>query len=197
LIVAFWFILQTLRQFGRARRLRDAGWVLSLTVQAFIRLVRARIAFSRLAARELPARNAAAAGADRAEQADELLADRIGFVVARLAKRLPWRSDCMIQAIAAQDWLAGKGMASEIRIGVERPHDGPFPAHAWLVRKERVITGGEILRLPRSRFAPLPVRGSGAIRRCSCEFSSSSASPCRSRRSCRRPRRCGRRAPRA
>ncbi len=101
MIVAFWLILQTLRQSGRALRLRDAGWVLSLTVQAFIRLVRARIAFSRLAARELPARNAAAAGADRAEQADELLADRIGFVVARLAKRLPWRSACMIQAIAA------------------------------------------------------------------------------------------------
>jgi hypothetical protein len=96
LIVAFWLILQTLRQSGRALRLRDDGWVLSLTVQAFIRLVRARIAFSRLAARELPARNAAAAGADRAEQADELLADRIGFVVARLAKRLPWRSACMI-----------------------------------------------------------------------------------------------------
>lgn len=143
---------------GRALRLRDAGWVLSLTAQAFIRLVRARIAFGRLAARELPARNAAAARADRAELADELLADRIGFVIVRLAKRLPWRSDCMIQAIAAQEWLAGKGMASEIRIGVERPHDGPFAAHAWLVRKERVITGGEILRYS-LLFGNAPVDG--------------------------------------
>lgn len=52
----------------------------------------------------------------------------------------------MVQAIAAQEWLARLGMASEIRIGVERPEDGPFAAHAWLVRKERIITGGDVAR---------------------------------------------------
>ncbi|MBU7580941.1 MAG: lasso peptide biosynthesis B2 protein [Porphyrobacter sp.] len=136
---------------GKALRLKDAGWAVPLTLKAFVRLIAARLAFSRLEARELPQRNAAAARADKGpEHADELLADRIGFVIARLAKRLPWRSDCMIQAIAAQEWLAELGMASELRIGVERPEDGPFGAHAWLVRGERIITGGDI-----SRYAAL------------------------------------------
>lgn len=131
---------------GKALRLRDAGWVTRLTAQAFVALIKARFAFGRLEAAEIPRRNAAAAAADVPETADELLADRIGFIVARLAKRLPWRSDCVVQAIAAQEWLARLGMASEIRIGVERPEDGPFAAHAWLVRKERIITGGDIAR---------------------------------------------------
>lgn len=131
---------------GKALRLRDAGWVTRLTAQALVAMVRARLAFGRLKAAEIPARNTAAAKAEVSDSADELLADRIGFIVERLAKRLPWRSDCVVQAIAVQEWLARLGMASEIRIGVERPEDGPFAAHAWLVRKERIITGGDIAR---------------------------------------------------
>ncbi len=131
---------------GKALRLRDAGWVTRITTQALVALFRARLDFGRLEAAEIPKRNAAAAKAEAADAADELLADRIGFIIARLAKRLPWRSDCVVQAIAAQEWLARLGMASEIRIGVERPEDGPFAAHAWLVRKERIITGGDIAR---------------------------------------------------
>lgn len=129
---------------GKALRLGDAGWVVPMTLAALARLIRARLAFALLRASDLPQRNAAAARCESPARADELLADRIGFIIPRLSKRLPWRSDCVIQAIAAQDWLAARGMASEIRIGVERPEDGPFAAHAWLMRGERVITGGDI-----------------------------------------------------
>lgn len=131
---------------GKALRLRDARWAVPMTLEALVRLIRARRAFGRLQAREIPDRNATAAQSESPGMADEVLADRVGFVIARLAKRLPWRSDCLIQAIAAQDWLARHHMASEIRIGVERPESGPFAAHAWLVRHERIITGGDIGR---------------------------------------------------
>jgi hypothetical protein len=131
---------------GKALRLSDAGWVTRLTPQALAAMFQARLAFGRLETIEIPKRNAAAAEAEVADAADEQLADRIGFIIVRLAKRLPWRSDCVVQAIAAQEWLARLGMASEIRIGVERPEDGPFAAHAWLVRKERIITGGDVAR---------------------------------------------------
>lgn len=131
---------------GRALRLADAGWVVPITLVALVRLIRARLAFARLQASELPQRNAAAAQAESPTRADERLAERIGFIIPRLSDRLPWRSDCVIQAIAAQDWLADHGMASEIRIGVERPEDGPFAAHAWLIRGDKVITGGDISR---------------------------------------------------
>lgn len=131
-------------------RLGDAGWVTRLSLQALVRLIRARLVFARLHARDIPARNKAAARAGVAMGGDELLADRIGFIITRLSKRLPWRSDCLIQAIAAQDWLLRAGIVSEIRIGVERPEKGPFGAHAWLVVGEKVITGGDI-----SRYATL------------------------------------------
>lgn len=117
-----------------------------LTAQALVAMFRALLAFGRLEAAEILTRNAAAAKADAADVADEPLADRIGFIIARLAKRLPWRGDRVVQAIAAQEWLARLGMVSEIRIGVERPKDGPFGAHAWMVRKERIITGGDVAR---------------------------------------------------
>lgn len=131
---------------GKALRLGDAGWVVPMTLLALIRLIRARLAFTRLQACDLPRRNAAAALSESPARADERLAERIGFIIPRLSDRLPWRSDCVIQAMAAQDWLADRGMASELRIGVERPQDGPFAAHAWLIRGERVITGGDIAR---------------------------------------------------
>ncbi len=69
---------------------------------------------------------------------------RTGFIITFAARYLPWRSDCLPQALAARRWLLDQGIATEIRIGVERPEDGEFGAHAWLVRGDRVITGGEI-----------------------------------------------------
>lgn len=116
--------------------------------RGLIELVRARLAFGRLEARAILARNHAVAAAARTDPAsvDPALALRIGYVIPRISARLPWRSDCVIQAMAAQNWLAAHSLASEIQIGVERPDDGPFSAHAWLVHGGAVVTGGDITR---------------------------------------------------
>lgn len=130
---------------GARPRWHDAGWLARYAVVGLFELVRARIAFARLEARDIPARNRRAAAGSMARLADSAtMIDRIAYVIPRLAHRLPWRSDCLIQAIAAQNWLARHGLVSEIRIGVERPADRPFGAHAWLVREGRIVTGGEI-----------------------------------------------------
>jgi hypothetical protein len=133
---------------GAKPRLGDIGWLAAYGLRGLIELVRARIAFERLEARAILARNqavAAAAGTGPVS-VDPALAARIGYVIPRLSVRLPWRSDCVIQAMAAQNWLAAHGLASEIQIGVERPEDGPFGAHAWLVHHGAVVTGGDIAR---------------------------------------------------
>lgn len=75
---------------------------------------------------------------------DREIADRVAFIIPVLAKYVPWRSDCVIQAMAAQHWLAANGQASEIRIGVHNSQEGKFDAHAWLVQNERILTGGNI-----------------------------------------------------
>jgi hypothetical protein len=132
--------------------MRDAGWLAAYALRGFAELVRARIIFARLEASEIPARNLAvtrlaAHGSTTAADPDHLA--RMAFVLPRLSARLPWRSDCLVQAIAAQNWLAASRLAGEIQIGVERPADGPFGAHAWLVHAGMVITGGDIARYER------------------------------------------------
>ena len=133
---------------GAKPRLRDAGWLAAYGARGLIELVRARVAFGRLEARAILARNHAvqASACTEAASSNPALAQRIGYIIPRISARLPWRSDCVIQAMAAQNWLAANGLASEIQIGVERPVDGPFGAHAWLVHAGVVVTGGDIAR---------------------------------------------------
>jgi Transglutaminase-like superfamily len=133
---------------GTKPRLSDAGWLIAFGLRGLIELVRARVAFDRLEPRAILARNqqvAAIARTDPGSVSPALVA-RIGYVIPRISARLPWRSDCVIQAMAAQRWLATYGLASEIQIGVERPEGAPFGAHAWLMHNGAVVTGGDIAR---------------------------------------------------
>lgn len=136
---------------ARRLRLRDLPWLFTFCVRAFVELVHARIVFARFEAKEIPNRNGEAmTKANRQNAAPEAKLARIAFVIPRISDRLPWRSDCMIQAIAAQNWLSSFGEYGEIQIGVENPADGKFGAHAWLMHGESVITGGDI-----SQYSPI------------------------------------------
>jgi hypothetical protein len=72
--------------------------------------------------------------------------DRAAFFIPRMAKRVPWRSDCLVQALAGQAWLAAGGIASEIRVGVGKPDAHLFEAHAWLIAGGHVLLGGDVTR---------------------------------------------------
>lgn len=130
---------------GKPPRLDDLGWLARYSLRGLRELVRARLVFAVLNAADIPARNAAAR--ERAidgATADPVVAARISYILPRLSSRLPWRSDCLVQAIAGQNWLAAQGLASEIRIGVRRDESEKFGAHAWLVHDGRIISGGDI-----------------------------------------------------
>ena len=75
---------------------------------------------------------------------------RVAFAIPRIARRLPWRADCLVQALAGQAWLSAEGIGAEIVVGTARGADGRFEAHAWLQDGDVVILGGDI-----SRFEPL------------------------------------------
>ena len=70
----------------------------------------------------------------------------VSYTVPRIARIVPWRSDCLVQALAAQHWLARADIGSEIEIGVERPQEGGFGAHAWLRCGTDIVTGGSVDR---------------------------------------------------
>jgi len=132
---------------GSRPTLTDVAWLAPHAIRGFFELVRARIAFARLEAKGIPTRNRIAREAARPDsRVSEASIARIAYVLPRLSDRLPWRSDCLVQAIAGQNWLMRLGAASEIQIGVENPKEGEFGAHAWLLHDGQVVTGGDIDR---------------------------------------------------
>jgi len=72
------------------------------------------------------------------------LVERVAFAIPRAGYRLPWRADCLVQALAAQRWLRRHGIATQLVIGARKPAPAAFAAHAWLKVGERVVTGGDI-----------------------------------------------------
>lgn len=130
---------------GKRPRPKDLPWLVPFTLRGLFELVRARLIFTRFTAKSIPQRNAYAKGsAVPVASLGEADLARIAYVIPRLSDRLPWRSDCLIQSIAGQNWLSSLGAYGEIQIGVENPKDGKFGAHAWLLHRDTVVTGGDI-----------------------------------------------------
>jgi hypothetical protein len=78
------------------------------------------------------------------------LLERVAYAVPSMGARVPWRSDCLVQALAARRWLARASVSSNVCIGVRKDMQG-FQAHAWLKVGERIVTGGDT-----SSYAELP-----------------------------------------
>lgn len=122
-------------------------------LRAACELARARRQFHRLSARELVTIVPTESREDTNRalgQREQRLVERIAFTVPRVAQRVPWRADCMIQAMAAQSWLKRAGIGSTMCIGVKSDASEGFAAHAWLTVRESVVTGGDV-----SPYTPL------------------------------------------
>lgn len=122
---------------SRIRRLlsRDGAQV----AEAIAYLALARVAVLalpfRVLTRRLGVRHAetpAIAGADPASR-------RVAWAIAAAARRAPWRSECLEQAIAAKAMLRRRGIASTLYLGMARD---PVAAHAWLRVGDTNVTGG-------------------------------------------------------
>ena len=78
-----------------------------------------------------------------ASDRDELV-KRVATAMPRAASRVPWRSDCLVQALAAERWLGRYGVAADLCIGARKDEHSQFHAHAWLKVGDVVVTGGDI-----------------------------------------------------
>ena len=67
----------------------------------------------------------------------ELLSWAIGVA----ARYVPWRSDCLIQAMAADRWLRRHNIEPDFFLGVTTDDESRIYAHAWLRYGEITITG--------------------------------------------------------
>lgn len=117
-------------------------------IRAVWELALARRALGRQSARALLAR--AQDPLVRVRAPDAALPARVAWAIPRVAARLPWRTDCLVQAMAARRWLARAGIATELWIGSRTDQIPGFEAHAWLCLDGAAITGGDI-----TGFVPL------------------------------------------
>jgi len=85
----------------------------------------------------------------------QALVNRVAYAVPIMGRRVPWRSDCVVQALAARRWLARGGIAADVCVGVRKDEQG-FQAHAWLKVGKRVVTGGDISSYAELPPSPLP-----------------------------------------
>lgn len=83
-------------------------------------------------------------GSVAGKDASDSAPNRVAFYINRMSHRVPWRSDCLVQALAGQAWLQKLRIHSEIQIGAKRLENGDFYAHAWLSSGNKVLLGGNI-----------------------------------------------------
>jgi hypothetical protein len=66
---------------------------------------------------------------------------RLSWAIGAAAARVPWRSDCLLQVMAADRWLRRCGMQPEFFLGVAKDAAGQLEAHAWLRCGDAMVTG--------------------------------------------------------
>jgi len=135
----------------RILKLSPSEWKYFAT--AIFELSRARISVATLPTRELFTRFQAdvpPVGTATLPQPPREIITRIAWAIAAGARRVPWRADCLVQAVAADRWLRQHGLVPEFYLGVSK--DGPdhFQAHAWIRCGDVTVTGG-----PHDDFSPL------------------------------------------
>lgn len=101
-------------------------------------LARARVLHAMWPAPKIFGRLRAATPPGRGAAPDPAL---MGWALQAWGKRVPWRSDCLVQALAARLWLERSGTPSELRLGARRAGDGIL-AHAWLDVAGVPVSGG-------------------------------------------------------
>ena len=67
---------------------------------------------------------------------------RLSWAISVAAARVPWRSDCLPQAMAADRWLRRYGIQPKFFVGVAKEASGSLKGHAWLRCGEMTVTGG-------------------------------------------------------
>jgi hypothetical protein len=66
---------------------------------------------------------------------------RVAWAVQSAAKHVPLGFVCLPQAMAAKWMLRRRHLASTLYLGVARPDEVKFTAHAWLRAGDKILTG--------------------------------------------------------
>ena len=122
-------------------------WRLGLLgLEALVALFAARLKLASLRPGDIAAVNTAAVeglGCSRVDPETDIAC--VTAIIPSVAYRVPWRSDCLVQALAAQGMLRRRRIASQIVVGAKKPEGEVFESHAWLTVHDRTILGGDVV----------------------------------------------------
>ena len=72
----------------------------------------------------------------------EMDVERISWAIAVAGRYVPWRTDCLIQVMAADRWLRKHDLCADFYLGVAKELQKGLTAHAWLRHGDLTVTGG-------------------------------------------------------
>lgn len=84
-----------------------------------------------------------AATSETHTDSDRVTAGRIQRVVRIAGKYVPWRAQCLAQAITGAMMLRRRKMAGTVYLGINRAEGKEAIAHAWLRSGSTIVTGGD------------------------------------------------------
>ena len=115
-----------------------------LLLEALCALASARLAMFLLPFRSIAAWMGTRGAQTPPEASPEELrtAQKVGWAVAALARRVPWDSRCLAQALAGSAMLRRRGLEGTVNFGGRRDQSAQLAAHAWLRFGPAIITGG-------------------------------------------------------
>lgn len=70
-----------------------------------------------------------------------VLRAKVAWAVEAVARRLPGRTSCLVEALVCQAMLQRLGFVPLLRLGVRRPDHAPLAAHAWVECDGEVVIG--------------------------------------------------------
>lgn len=75
--------------------------------------------------------------------ADKTKIQNLAAVINGLASRTPWKSTCLVKALAISKMFSKRHIPHSIHFGMKKDDSGKFEAHAWVTVGGRVVVGGE------------------------------------------------------
>ena len=129
---------------ANARRLKAYEW-LDIAVAAN-ELAIARLKLGQTKPRDLVPDGSADEVADDGRPGTTERLNRVRLAIARASRIVPWRADCLVQAMAARSWLHRHDISTRLSIGVPAAAEPDFEAHAWLSHGGYIVTGGDVTR---------------------------------------------------
>ena len=132
-----------MKKFRRALQLPLSDW--RYLVIASLELFAARIRFAALATQKILRALQAPSSAlsqDESSPSTKIDVECLSWAIAVAAQHVPWRSDCLIQVMAADRWLRRHQLRPNFYLGVAKDERGGLAAHAWLRCGDRIVTGG-------------------------------------------------------